>query len=132
MKASVIKDIALIAGILILGYMYLFKGVNKDSKSRITELENTIILIQEERDSLDVVIASHQQTVDWLVDSVNAKDRQLAQKEDENMRIRRWYDKKIDDLNTYTVGQLDSFFIARYPLAEGESPADSTGLNTPR
>lgn len=126
------KDIVFLIIILVMGYWIIFKKSGEDNKAQIEMLEERNKQLEHRTDSLNGVIANHQETVDWLVDSINAKDRQIEQLGTQRKNIERYYARQITELNNYTVSELDSFFIARYPLTEGESPSDSTGSNSPR
>jgi len=76
-------------------------------KIEIDSLSNNIKTLQKEQIELNKSILNHQNKIDILNSQIDSTNQELTS-------IRKYYGKKIRDINNYTPSQLDDFFSKRY------------------
>lgn len=111
--------------IIALWWIFVQKGCSpefdtKPYEHKIDSLENRIDSIKQENDSLEVGIQYLQETNTYLTDRVDGlKDKVAILKDDL---------KDAEKALVYTPTQVDSFFVAQYPIQFASLSTDTTHI----
>ena len=117
---------ALIVAIILI---ITLRGDSGTDELYLDTLHAKVERLEQEKRQLSSQISRKMQNIDQLENVIASKDKEIVQADQIRLMTIRYYENQISNIDNYSPGQLDSFFIARYPRPIMESEADSTGLN---
>ena len=82
-------------------------GDYTEQKQKIDSLKNVITKLEDEQFELDRSIFAQQL-------EINILNKEIDSTNEEIVKVRKYYAKKIKDITSYTPTQLDKFFTERY------------------
>ena len=117
---------ALIVAIILI---VTLRGSSGTDDLYLDTLQEQIDRLEGEKRQLASQISRKLQNIEQLENVIASKDKEIEDADQVRLRTIRYYENQISNIDDYTPGQLDSFFVTRYPHPIMESEADSTRLN---
>ena len=83
-------------------------GLTKENQQLVDSLSNAISVLEYQQFEKDSLITSFQQDISLLDVEIDATETQIIQ-------IQKQHEEELNDIERFTVTDLDQFFADRYP-----------------